>query len=113
MPTTGSATAAIARARTAAPATSPAARLSVSWDCCLSTLAHAVPRSRGSEITIIARLNNSSGTVTSTQMVTTARAQGLSTWASGSDRRQGSSPNRVGLMRWKRSGTPVASARMW
>ena len=113
MPRTGRATAAIASARTAAPAMSPAARLSDSCDCCFRTLAHAVPRSRGSERTIMTRLKTSSGTVTSTQAVTTARAQGLRTWASGSVRRHGSSPSRVGLIRWKRSGTPVASARMW
>ena len=83
MPSTGRATAAMARTRTAAPARSPAARLSAEQRLLLRTLAQAVARSRGRASTIMTRLNSSSGTVTSTQSVTTARAQGLSTWPRG------------------------------
>ena len=62
---------------------------------------------------MVAMLKSSRGTVTSTQMVTTARAQGFRSLASGSVFRHGTRASRVGLMRWNRSGTPVASARMW
>ena len=78
MPTTGSATAAIARIRTAASTMSPPARLLLNMAYCFCALSHAVPRSRGRDSTMRTRLKSSSGTVMSTQAVTTARAHGLS-----------------------------------
>ena len=47
------------------------------------------------------------GTVTSTHRVISARDHGLSTRFSGERQWCGSSPRRVGPMRWYRSGTPA------
>ncbi len=105
------ATIAIERAATCRKSASPQARSS--RVACLSALAQAVPRMRGSVITIVNRENASIGTTTSTHSVTTARAHALSTVASGCFQRHGSTPSSVGLIRWKRSGTPVRSASTW
>ncbi|MCB5280850.1 hypothetical protein BJQ89_00575 [Arthrobacter sp. ES1] len=113
MAKTGRAMQMIASTRTAASAKSPAAALWESMACCFQPLSQAVPRIRGRVTTMVTRLKASRGTVTSTHTVTTARAQGLRSCASGSVLRQGIKANRVGLIRWNRSGTPVASARMW
>ncbi len=112
MPRTGNAMQTIASTRTAASAKSPVPTLWENRACCFQPLSQAVPRIRGRVMTMVTRLKTSRGTVTSTHRVTTARAQGLRSRASGSVLRQGIRASRVGLIRWNRSGTPVASARM-
>ena len=64
-------------------------------------------------MTIVNIENASMGMTTSTQSVTTPRAQGLRMRVSGCFQRQGRTPSRVGLIRWNRSGTPVTSASTW
>ena len=52
------------------------------------------------------------GTTVSTQSVTTIRTHGLRPATRSSRRRHGMKLRRIGLMRPKRSGTPVMSARI-
>ena len=109
----GNATATIAMPRAATSRRSVSDQARSSSVVCLPMPAQAVPSSRGSVMTIVNTENASIGTTTSTQTVTTARAHGLRMLVSGCFQRHGSTPSRVGLIRWNRSGTPVTSASTW
>ena len=90
----------IDRTRTNTASRSPSPSWVSSRAHCRPTEPHAVPATRGKLRTIITRENSSNGTTTTTQVLTTARAHGLSTLASGSFQCRGSRPTRVGLIRW-------------
>ena len=85
-PSTGSETATIASILTATPATSPPAQSTVSACAWFPRLPHAVASTRGRARTMSTSVNSSSGTITSTHAVTTARAHGFSAVARGSSR---------------------------
>ena len=65
---------------------------------------------RGSVTIVTSAVSSISGTTSSTQMLTTARAHGLRIRASVLRHFVGNRPFIVGLIRWNRSGTPVRSA---
>lgn len=89
---------------------SPSPMSAESCPLCATTDTQAVASSRGSEMTMSSIEIAMSGTTTTTQAVTTTRAQGLRALASAECPRPGSRPRRIGPMRWYRSGTPVTSA---
>ena len=106
-------TATSARTFAPTPVQSPWCQKPASMVHWVRKLPAALARMRGRVRIVTSAVNSMSGTTSSTQRLTTARAHGLSTRASGLRHWVGTSPFIVGLMRWNRSGTPVRSASRW
>src|SRR5215207_2455273 len=100
MPSIGTTTATTASTRARTPSTSPSPKAAASSALCWRSDAHAVASNRGRASTIRSREAAISGTTTSTQAITTTRAQVFSAVASGCRQRPGSRPLITGPMRW-------------